>query len=452
MPFSTLLFVAAFLPAYVAVVALSPRFARNIALLAVSLVFYAWGAPRFAGVVLALGVVDSLLARVIAARRGTGAGKALVALGVAVHLSVLAYFKYSNFAASILGVRWAAVALPIGVSFLTFEEISYVVDVWRGDARPARSTPTYLLFLTFFPHSIAGPIFRWKDLERQLEERSTSLDDMVAGLARFAWGLGKKVLIADAAAVTVDAAFGVAPGHATPLVAWAGAIAYAVQIYYDFSGYSDMAIGLARVAGFRLKENFDAPYSSASIAEFWTRWHISLSTWLRDYLYIPLGGNRHGERRTRLNVLAVFALSGLWHGAAWTFVVWGLYHGALATLERTRVGRAFHARVPRPLRVVVTFVLVVVGWVFFRAKSLGQAGELLAAMSGLGHAVDVEPLSMAELLPRRTLVVVVVALAFAVVRSLRVQRWSIALAPAVLGLSVIQIASTSFVPIIYFRF
>jgi alginate O-acetyltransferase complex protein AlgI len=253
-------------------------------------------------------------------------------------------------------------------------------------------------------------------------------------------------------AVTVDAAFGVAPGHATPLVAWAGAIAYAVQIYYDFSGYSDMAIGLARVAGFRLAENFDAPYSSASIAEFWSRWHISLSTWLRDYLYIPLGGNRLGERRTRLNMLAVFALSGLWHGAAWTFVVWGLYHGVLATLERTRVGRWWHARAPRPVRLAVTFVLVVVGWVFFRAKSLAQAGELLAAMSGLGHGVDVEPLAMAELLPRRTLVVVAVGLVLACARKVRVRRWSIAFAPAVLALSVVQMASTNFVPIIYFRF
>jgi alginate O-acetyltransferase complex protein AlgI len=471
MAFSSLLFVTLFLPLYVVLYWASPRRARNYTLLGLSIVFYAWGAPRFLPVVLALGVIDYYLALSIEARRGTRAGKWIVGLAVAMHLSVLAYFKYSNFFVGELStvltdlgaaapLKWEKVALPIGISFLTFEEITYVVDVYRGDAKPSRSVPQYLLFLMLFPHSIAGPIFRWKDLEGQLKARGERLDDVVFGLSRFVWGLSKKILVADAAAITADAAFSHGPAELTAGIAWLGAFAYALQIYYDFSGYSDMALGLGRIAGFRFKENFNDPYISASITEFWTRWHMSLSSWLRDYLYIPLGGNRRGENRTRFNVLVVFTLSGFWHGANWTFILWGLYHGALTVLERTAVAKAWRMRAPRWVAVPVTFALVVIGWVFFRAADSTQAFAFLHAMAGLATPPAVAKMVPAVLVPNRSAAFMTLGIAFVIARAVfgapredGRYRWAfVAASPVLLVLSLLQIVNTQFVPLIYFRF
>lgn len=383
MPFSSLLFVHLFLPAFLAIYWLAPRPAKNGVAIGASLLFYAWGAPKFLPVVLGLGIVDFYLSHAIAARRS----RLLLGIGVTIHLSVLAYFKYSNFFVEqleyLLGpVGWTKVVLPIGVSFITFEEISYLCDVFRGDAKPARRLSHYVLFLTLFPHSIAGPIFRWKDLEGQLAERTHDWTLVRTGFERFAQGLAKKVLVADSVGIITDGIFALAPDQLTPQLAWLGAVAYAIQIYFDFSGYSDMAIGLGRMIGFRFKENFNRPYVSASLTEFWTRWHISLSSWLRDYLYIPLGGNRKGPRRALVNLFIVFLLSGLWHGAAWTFVLWGAFHGAFVTLERLLGPR--RERIPKVLQHVVTLALVVIGWVLFRATSAAQAFDMIAAM--FGHA------------------------------------------------------------------
>ncbi|HVJ92075.1 MAG TPA: MBOAT family O-acyltransferase [Labilithrix sp.] len=471
MAFSSLLFLTLFLPVYVVAYWASPRVTRNATLLTLSILFYAWGAPWFLPVVLALGVIDYYLALAIDKRRGQRAARLLLAFAVTMHLSVLAYFKYSNFFVGEIGslfaklgvarsLHWENVALPIGISFLTFEEISYVVDVYRGSARPSRSIGQYLLFLMLFPHSIAGPIFRWKDLENQLRSRGEGLDDIVAGLSRFTWGLSKKILIADAAALAADAAFAHSPSEVSMRVAWLGAVAYAIQIFYDFSGYSDMAIGLGRIAGFRFKENFNDPYVSANITEFWTRWHISLSSWLRDYLYIPLGGNRRGEFRTRVNVLIVFALSGLWHGSAWTFVLWGLYHGLLSVFERTAVGKLWRERTPRLIAVPVTFVLVSIGWVFFRADSAEQALSFIKAMLGLVQAPPVAKMVEAQLMPLRSAVLMCVGLALVVVRAVFGRpredgpwRWVyVAGAPVLLVLSLLQVVNTKFVPLIYFKF
>ena len=471
MAFSSLLFLSVFLPIYVVLYWASPKRVRNATMLGLSLLFYAWGAPWFMPVILALGVVDFALARVIDRRRGEPIAKKLVIGAVMMHLSVLAYFKYSNFfvgeTSSLLGhfrvasFKWSAVALPIGVSFLTFEEISYIVDVYRGDAKPAKSLSQYLLFLMLFPHSIAGPIFRWKDLETQLVERNEKVDDIVEGLTRFVWGLAKKILIADAAAITADAAFALDPSQATFSVAWLGATAYAIQIFYDFSGYSDMAIGLGRIAGFKLKENFNDPYISANITEFWTRWHMSLSSWLRDYLYIPLGGNRKGENRTRINVMIVFVLSGFWHGAAWTFMLWGAYHGALTVLERTAIGRAWRERTPRIVAIPVTFALAVVGWVFFRAKTAHQAFGFIKAMFGMGAHPAFEPLLRGYLLPNRTVAFMMLGLGIVLVKAIfanrpvtapRAKWFFVALAPVVLVFALLQVVNTKFVPLIYFKF
>jgi alginate O-acetyltransferase complex protein AlgI len=478
MPFSSLLFLSGFLPIFLAVYWLCPRVLKNGITLAFSIVFYAWGAPRLLPVVLALGVIDYWLGLVVARMRANDqlpkARRVLLA-GISVHLSVLAYFKYSNFLVAQTNeiltylpantqIAWHEVPLPIGISFLTFEEISYLVDVYRGDAKPARSVGRYLLFLMLFPHSIAGPIFRWKDLEAQLAEREHSLATLVSGIGRFSLGLAKKVLIADAAAIAVDPIFAAKPGTLTTTMAWVGALAYTMQIYFDFSGYSDMAIGLGRMIGFRFKENFNAPYRSASITEFWKRWHISLSTWLRDYLYIPLGGNRGGERRTRINVLLVFTLSGLWHGAAWTFVVWGLFHGLLNVAERTAPVKRLQAALPRAANVALAMFFVVIGWVFFRAGTMRIALRVLGAMFGIGAADNNLVATWAELVPNRSILFVGAGFFVSTVLPMfldedrtksivdRLRAPALALVPVALALVFAQLVNSGFQPLIYFKF
>jgi alginate O-acetyltransferase complex protein AlgI len=478
-PFSSLLFIHLFLPVFLLAYWVTPRPAKNYTAIAFSLVFYAWGAPRFLPVVVGLAVVDYGLGHAIARAREHAdrrrRAKLLLAGGITVHLSVLAYFKYSNFfvaqindVAGFLGMgslSWTAVVLPIGISFITFEEISYLVDVYRGDARPARRLSRYLLFLTLFPHSIAGPIFRWKDLETQLGERSHGWVLVREGFERFALGLAKKVLVADSVGIIADGIFALPDSELTTRLAWLGATAYAIQIYFDFSGYSDMAIGLGKLLGFRFKENFDRPYISASITEFWTRWHISLSSWMRDYLYVPLGGNRRGARRTIINVLVVFLLSGLWHGPAWTFVIWGAYHGSLVAGERLLGPR--RERMPLVVQHALTLFLLLVGWVFFRAGSLDHAAYFIAAMFGVGGdaALSVFPAALMPQFAIAALVFGVVATLVpiygkyggAILRSLR-ERWTGLQLAARLGyvalfaLSAIHMTNMRFTPLIYFKF
>ena len=471
MPFSTILFVCGFLPACLSVYWLAPPRWRNGVLLAFSIAFYAWGAPRFLPVVLALGIADFLLARAVARserRRKT----LLLVLALSVHIGILGYFKYSNFAvaqldavAALVGAkpyRWVQVALPIGISFLTFEEISYLVDVYRGDAAPARRGGHYLLFLMLFPHSIAGPIFRWKDLASQFTGRVVSAETFSAGAARFSFGLAKKILVADSAAIIADAVFGLPAEEVSASFAWAGALAYTIQIYFDFSGYSDMAIGLGAMLGFVFKENFREPYVALSLAEFWQRWHISLSSWLRDYIYIPLGGNRVGRVRAELNALAVFAVSGIWHGAAWNFLTWSLYHGVLVAVERR--AEPLLARLPKIARGLLTLGTVIVGWVLFRAKDLTQARSMLASMFLVRTATEVPRLLPAELFPRIATAAIVGALAFVVWRMVvrvrdEARSWqapSFARYPAIslvlLVLTIVHMANTKYMPLIYFKF
>lgn len=470
MPFSTLLFVCAFLPACCAAYWLCPRPARNSVLFVFSLAFYAWGAPRFLPVILGLGVGDFILARFIAKAEGR-AKKLALGLGLSCHLSILAWFKYANFGVAemralghVLGMNWfdgwVPVVLPIGISFLTFEEISYLVDVYRGDATPARRWSHYLLFLMLFPHSIAGPIFRWKDLANQFDDRPSTIEAVSRGVARFSLGLAKKILVADSVAYIADVVFGLPLTELTPTYAWIGAAAYTIQIYFDFSGYSDMAIGLGAIFGFNFKENFDAPYSARSLGEFWQRWHISLSSWLRDYLYVSLGGNRRGPKRAAWNALAVFAVSGIWHGAAWTFLTWGLYHGVLVALER-RAEPAL-ARVPPAVRALGTFIVVVVGWVFFRAATLGRAFWMIATMFGLRRGTIEAGSVDAQLFPRFGTLVLALALAFVVARMLfrysplgrpgRDRRLHPALSAALFALACIHMANMQYAPLIYFKF
>ncbi len=392
MLFTTPIFLFVFLPALISVyyalkIPAGNRF-RNIFLLLASYIFYLFGAGQFALILLASSFADYLLGLIIGRYRSTA--KLWVSLSVAVNLGLLGYFKYTNFfiaefnaGLSLWGcppLDWPYVALPIGISFFTFQKISYIVDVYRRHTRPLADFFDFALYVAMFPQLVAGPIVRFKDIRQQLQRRTESWEKFYAGALRFCWGLSKKVLIADACGQIADTAFGLDTALLDTKTAWLGALAYTFQIYFDFSAYSDMAIGLARLFGFELLENFKRPYAAVSITDFWRRWHISLSRWFKDYLYIPLGGNRKGRGRTCFNLLAVFTLCGLWHGAGWTFVVWGLYHGLLLILERATAMRNMTAGQWAWLRRPLTFVLVVFGWVVFRAESLPAAVDYLKAM------------------------------------------------------------------------
>lgn len=372
--------------------------AANLVLVLLSAVFYIWGpGVEFIWLIAASIVGNYALAFAVDRARGTRAIRWWIALVVVANIGVLGYFKYANFFVDQINafggalgapvIDLARIALPIGVSFFTFHAMSYVFDVASGRAKHLKSLSEYALYILFFPQLIAGPIVRFQTIEGQIRARAFDRDLFLYGVQRFAHGLCKKVLIADPAGAIADAVFGAPAADLSAPQAWAGALAYTVQIYFDFSGYTDMAIGLAAMFGFRFPENFARPYSATSISDFWRRWHISLSSWFRDYLYIPLGGSKGGVNKTYRNLLIVFLLTGLWHGAAWTFVIWGLYHGLLVLAERAlgirdtgdAAGRA--RNLPEiMLRRGVTFGLVLVGWVLFRAHGLDNALHFIHAM------------------------------------------------------------------------
>jgi alginate O-acetyltransferase complex protein AlgI len=400
--FSSIVFVFYFLPIVLALHFVVPRRLRNAVLLLASLVFYAWGEQDRVALLLASIVVAWAGGRVIGppeAGRGTRARLALWSVVLA-SLGLLAYYKYLGFvvangnallaAAGVPPLEVLPVVMPLGISFFTFQAVSYVVDVHRGDVAPERSLLRFALYKSFFPQLIAGPIVRYRDVATQVGERRITREDFVAGIRRFVVGLGKKVLIANSAARTADAIFAVPASDLTAAVAWLGIACYTLQIYFDFSGYSDMAIGLGRMFGFRFLENFRWPYAAVSMTDFWRRWHVSLSTWFRDYVYVPLGGNRRGPGRTAVNLLVVFFLCGLWHGAAWTFVLWGLFHGVFLLAERAGLARVLD-RAAAPVRHLYVVVAVMLGWVLFRSESvpaaLGYYGALagLSGSSGLAH-------------------------------------------------------------------
>ena len=373
MVFSSPIFLTVFLPLVLAAVLVTPKRWRNLVLLLASVVFYYWGAALDTWVLLWVVAASFVGAKLVQSRAALGVCLAAV-------LVPLLWFKYAAFfseigldvlgAVGVEGTPFDAQVLPVGISFFTFQALSYVLDVRAGRAEPLDRPDRHLLYISLFPQLIAGPIVRYAEIRDQLFERTITSERLATGATRFAHGLGKKVLIADSVAPIADAAFGFG-GDRTMLAAWIGILAYTVQIYFDFSGYSDMAIGLGMMFGFDFPENFARPYSSASITEFWRRWHITLSSWFRDYVYIPLGGSRNGSGTTYRNLAIVFFLTALWHGAAWTFLVWGGIHGAWLILERvTGLGTA--ERAPAARR-ALTLLVVIVAWVFFRAATLSDA-------------------------------------------------------------------------------
>jgi len=385
--------------------------------------------------------------------------KTALAASICTNLLLLGSFKYLGFMQTNLnyllqlfgheGVRVFQVVLPVGISFYTFVAMSYAIDLYRGQAKPARTFRT-------FPHLVAGPIVRYHDIDPQLRWRSHTVEKFSRGILFFGFGMAKKILLANPMGEVADAAF--AAGSLAPHQAWAGVLAYAFQIYFDFSGYSDMAVGLALMIGFQFQRNFNLPYLSQSITEFWRRWHISLSTWLRDNLYIPLGGNRRGEVRTYINLAAVMLLGGLWHGAQWTFVIWGGIHGAMLALERWQGKSPFYARLPGLPKTLMTFVLVLITWVFFRAETLPAALRYLGCMFGLSPTAPATPLLDAVIFAPQYLLVFAACL---VVHLLRWDTWDIAeelkpvrlvTATAALTCAVAVLFTQSYNPFLYFRF
>ncbi len=411
MVFNSPVFLFLFLPLCLGLYFVAPLRVRNAVLLVASLVFYAWGEPKAVVVMLASIASNYVYGRWLERRRSGGASDAslrgIVGLAVATNLGLLIAFKYANWlwdqargALVAGGVEQASgwtmteIPLPVGISFFTFQAMSYVVDVYRRQGEVQRKPVDFALYIALFPQLIAGPIVRYRDVARQIADRTVTRADFAEGARRFLVGLGKKVLIADIVAATADRIFNDVPqATLTPSVAWLATACYTLQIYFDFSGYSDMAIGLSRMFGFRLLENFRWPYVSRSITEFWRRWHISLSSWFRDYLYIPLGGNRRGPARTYLNLLIVFFLCGLWHGASWSFLVWGLFHGAFLIIERAGLSKVLE-RAPAVLTRAYLLVTVMVGWVFFRIESIDAALGHLAVMFGAGSSSAAQHLGL----------------------------------------------------------
>ncbi len=385
MIFSSVIFLVYFLPVFLALYFLTPTRFKNVVLLLSSIFFYAWGAPLFIFAILATTTVDFYFVKLLSGAQNEKKKKAFLVLSLCLNVGMLFYFKYCNFFIenfnTLLGnfgvkeVGWTKVILPIGISFYTFESITYVVDVYRRVHKPLNNFFQYQLYIILFPKLIAGPIIRYHDIADQITDRSNNdnIDNKLTGFHRFCIGLAKKVMIANVMALKADEIFGLPSESLSTSMAWIGMLAYTFQIYFDFSGYSDMAIGIGKMLGFKFPENFDNPYTSKSITEFWRRWHMTLGSWMKNYLYIPLGGNKvNSKTKLYFNLWLVFLLSGFWHGAAWTFIIWGIYHGMWLVLERVFLSKVYE-KIGGFVSTVTCFLLVAIGWVFFRAEKTTDA-------------------------------------------------------------------------------
>ncbi len=392
MVFSSTIFLCVYLPLVLLGYYICPKKGRNLFLLIVSLVFYAWGEPKYVFLMIFSILVNYIFGRLMDKNRGRQKRmKLLLVLSVVIDLGLLSVFKYTDFIITNVNAIFGAsfdllnIALPIGISFYTFQAMSYTIDVYRNDVRVQKNLIDFGMYITMFPQLIAGPIVRYADVQDQLAERSVTTADFSEGIMRFVVGLGKKVLLANQMGAVWSEIYALG-GDVSALMAWTGAIAYTFQIYFDFSGYSDMAIGLGRMFGFKFPENFRYPYQSVSITDFWRRWHITLSTWFKEYLYIPLGGNRCGLARQALNLLIVWSLTGFWHGAGWNFVMWGLYYFVILFIEKLFLLKALD-KLPKLFRHVYALLLIVIGWVIFASDDVGVLLPYLGSMFGANGAV-----------------------------------------------------------------
>lgn len=403
MVFSSTLFLVYFLPILLGLYFFAPKNSRNYVALLGSTFFYAWGAPLFVFAVFGSLLIDFWLVGQFSIQKHNR--KWLALASVAINVGLLGYFKYANFFVEnfngILGlfdvesVAWTSVVLPIGISFFTFQKLSYIVDVYRGKHAALKNFGDYALYIILFPQLIAGPIVRFNEIADQLIDRSEyeTIDDRLLGFFRFVIGLAKKVLVANVVGQVADTAFALEGEALTFSWAWTGLLAYSMQIYFDFSGYSDMAIGLGRMMGFVFPENFNSPYISSNITEFWRRWHMTLSRWMKDYLYIPLGGNQQGVTRTYINLWTVFLLSGLWHGASWNFIIWGGYHGLFLVMERLFFSK-FYSKIGRLPSTLITFFIAILGWVVFRAENLPEAIHYYSSLLNITEGFNMPAVSV----------------------------------------------------------
>lgn len=471
MVFSSPIFLFGFLPVVLFLYYLSPKVLKNVTLLTASLLFYAWGEFFYLGVMLLSIVVNYFAGIAIhkTLQREKSLALAYLWVGIVINLLLLVSFKYANFlvdnfnillkTVSIAPIDLVPIHLPLGISFFTFQAISYIVDVYRAEVEPQRKIQDLALYISLFPQLIAGPIVRYHDVAQQMNQREHSWSLFASGTQRFIIGLGKKMLIANTLGEVADNIFALSDMDRTLPVAWLGILAYSLQIYFDFSGYSDMAIGLGRVFGFTFLENFNYPYISQSLREFWKRWHISLSTWFKDYLYIPLGGNRVSTRRVYFNLFLVFFVTGFWHGASWNFIVWGMFHGVFLAIEHMGFSKILN-RLWRPIQHIYLLLVVVVSWVFFKAADLSSAIDYLISMTDITQ-IQTSALIYAQVLNDEFVYVLLLGLlgSFPWAKLLPskesllfIELPRIGFLFLILLLSILKISSSTYNPFIYFRF
>ena len=471
MTFSSLTFTTLFFPAVLILYFICTDLRwRNGVLLVASLIFYSWGEPIWVLAMIGSTAINYVAAMLIDRASSPGLRKTALVVGAAASLAVLFYFKYAAFlvnsVTSLFGVSFSipVLELPIGISFYTFQVLTYTVDVYRDKSPVQRDPFKLMLYVSCFPQLIAGPIVQYSDVAVMLDERESTLDGFTEGMKRFAVGLSKKVLLANVCGLIIEELPSAAGASGMSVLgAWYISVLYSLQLYFDFSGYSDMAIGMGRIFGFTYKENFNYPYISKSASEFWRRWHISLGSFFRDYVYIPLGGNRRGRARTALNLAIVWALTGLWHGASWNFVIWGLYYGVLIILEKL-VLADFREKLPGAAQHIAALLLIVVGWTVFYCTDMGCLGKHLGAMFGIGAAGLSDPVTMA-VIRKYTVLPLIAAIASLPILP-RLKAWlgkheklegaayivSLVCLTALMLLSMIFIVGQSYNPFIYFRF
>lgn len=466
MVFSSTIFLCVYLPLVLLGYYICPKKGKNLFLLIVSLIFYAWGEPKYVFLMIFSILVNYVFGLLMDKHRENKKRlKLLLAISVIIDLGLLSVFKYTDFIITNINSVFGAgfdllnIALPIGISFYTFQAMSYTIDVYRDDVRVQRNLIDFGMYITMFPQLIAGPIVRYTDVQDQLAERNVTTADFSEGIMRFVVGLGKKVLLANQMGAVWTQIYALG-GDISALMAWTGAAAYTFQIYFDFSGYSDMAIGLGRMFGFKFPENFRYPYESVSITDFWRRWHITLSTWFKEYLYIPLGGNRRGIARQALNLLIVWTLTGFWHGAGWNFVMWGLYYFAILFIEKLFLLKALD-KLPRLFRHAYALLLIVIGWVIFASDDVSVMLPYLGSMFGANGALG--GMDVYTLLTRAALMVICCVASTELPRRLFVTAAGkmnekaaftvkSVLTLALLALSVVFLIGDSYNPFLYFRF
>lgn len=466
MVFSSTIFLCVYLPLVLLGYYICPKKGRNLFLLIVSLVFYAWGEPKYVFLMIFSILVNYVFGRLMDKHRENKKRlKLMLVLSVVIDIGLLSVFKYTDFIITNVNAIFGAnfdllnIALPIGISFYTFQAMSYTIDVYRDDVRVQKNLIDFGMYITMFPQLIAGPIVRYADVQDQLADRSVTTADFSEGIMRFVVGLGKKVLLANQMGAVWSDIYALG-GDVSALMAWTGAIAYTFQIYFDFSGYSDMAIGLGRMFGFKFPENFRYPYQSVSITDFWRRWHITLSTWFKEYLYIPLGGNRRGLARQALNLLIVWSLTGFWHGAGWNFVMWGLYYFVILFIEKLFLLKALD-KLPKFFRHVYALVLIIIGWVIFASDDVSVLLPYLGSMFGANGAIG--GMDVYTLLTKAVLLIICCIASTELPKKLFLSAAGAmnekaaftlksVLMIALLALSMILLIGDSYNPFLYFRF